>query len=213
LELFRPDPTARGEVNGWQPKLGMGPLVVFTGTIGRANGLGYLVEVAVHMKSISPDVRFVVVGDGADRERVEEQASAAEILGTSMFFVGHVAKPVAAKWVCASDAIVCLFTGPQVVWKDAVQNKFFDALAAGKPTASNFEGFQSIVARDAEIGIIMDPASPSRGAQQLAAMLSDSEWRSGVAGRSAALAQHEFDRERLAGELGVVLARATTSSC
>jgi len=213
LELFRPDPTARGEVNGWQPKLGMGPLVVFTGTIGRANGLGYLVEVAVHMKSISPDVRFVVVGDGADRERVEEQASAAEILGTSMFFVGHVAKPVAAKWVCASDAIVCLFTGPQVVWKDAVQNKFFDALAAGKPTASNFEGFQSIVARDAEIGIIMDPASPSRGAQQLAAMLSDSDWRSGVAGRSAALAQHEFDRERLAGELGVVLARATTSSC
>jgi len=27
-----------------------------------------------------------------------------------------------------------------VVWKDTVHNKFFDALAASKPTASNFEG-------------------------------------------------------------------------
>jgi glycosyltransferase involved in cell wall biosynthesis len=125
-----------------------------------------------------------------------------------MFFVGHVPKPVAAKWILASDVIVCLFTGPRVVWKDAVQNKFFDALAAGKPTASNFEGFQSIVARDADIGVIMDPASPSRGALQLASLLSDAAWRDGVAVRSAVLARNEFDRERLAGELAEVLAEA-----
>lgn len=208
LEMFEPDPTARAQVNNWQPTLGDGPRVVFTGTIGRANGLGYLVEVAVHMKSLAPDVRFVVVGDGADRGRAEEQARTAGVLGSSMFFVGHVPKPVAAKWILASDVIVCLFTGPRVVWKDAVQNKFFDALAAGKPTASNFEGFQSIVARDANIGIIMDPASASRGAHQLAAMLSDAAWRDAVAVRSAVLARNEFDRERLAGELAEVLAEA-----
>ncbi|MBM4223627.1 MAG: glycosyltransferase, partial [Gammaproteobacteria bacterium] len=43
LAMFEPDPTARAQVNSWQPALGDGPLVVFTGTIGRANGLGYLV--------------------------------------------------------------------------------------------------------------------------------------------------------------------------
>ena len=208
LEMFEPDPTARAQVNAWQPALGDGPLVVFTGTIGRANGLGYLVDVAAHMKPLAPDMRFVVVGEGADRRTVEEQARTAGVLGSSMFFVGHVAKPVAAKWILASDVVVCLFTGPRVVWKDAVQNKFFDALAAGKPTASNFEGFQSIVARDADIGIIMDPDSPSRGAQQLVAMLSDAGWRNGVAGRSAALARNDFDRERLAVKLAGVLACA-----
>jgi len=51
--------------------LGDGPLVVFTGTLGRANGLGYLVEVAAHMRALAPDARFVVVVDGADRARVE----------------------------------------------------------------------------------------------------------------------------------------------
>jgi glycosyltransferase involved in cell wall biosynthesis len=207
--MFEPDPTVRAQVNTWQPALGDGPMVVFTGTIGRANGLGYLVEVAAHMKSLAPDVRFVVVGEGADRGRVEEQARTAGVLGSSMFFVGHVPKPVAAKWILASDVIVCLFTGPRVVWKDAVQNKFFDALAAGKPTASNFEGFQSVVARDADIGIIMDPKWPEQGAKQLSALLSDEVWRSEVLRRSKDLAQGEFGRDRLAGMLEEVCSWST----
>ncbi len=205
VEMFEPDPTARAQVNKWQPMLGDGPLVVFTGTIGRANGVGYLVDVAAHMKALSPDVRFVVVGEGADRGRVEEQARAAGVLGSSLFFVGHVPKPVAAKWILASDVIVCLFTGPRVVWKDAVQNKFFDALAAGKPTACNFEGFQSAVARDADIGIIMDPKSPAEGAQQLFSLIRNQTWMAGVAQRSGKLATQRFSREKLALALSEVL--------
>ena len=205
LEMFEPDPTARAQVNSWQPMLGDGPLVVFAGTIGRANGLGYLVEVAAHMKALAPDVRFVVVGEGADRGRVEEQARTAGVLGSSMFFVGHVPKPVAAKWILASDVIVCLFTGPRVVWKDAVQNKFFDALAAGKPTASNFEGFQSVVARDADIGIIMDPKSSDQGAQQLFSLIRNQAWMAGVSQRSGKLATQRFSRDQLASELSEVL--------
>lgn len=211
LEMFRAEPTVRAQIGATQLGLGDGPLVVFTGTIGRANGLSYLVDVAAHMKFIAPHVRFVVVGDGADRARVEVRARDVGVLGSSMLFVGHVAKPVAAKWICASDAVVCLFTGPRVVWKDAVQNKFFDALAAGKPTASNFEGYQSILARDAGVGIILDPASPERGASQLWSMLQDTEWRQNVPSRSRALACGEFDRDRLAGELERVLARACTA--
>jgi glycosyltransferase involved in cell wall biosynthesis len=205
--MFEPDPTARTQVNQWQPHLGDGPLVVFTGTIGRANGLNYLVEVATHMKVIAPDVRFVVVGDGADRARVVEQARVAGVLDSSMFFVGHVPKPIAAKWILASDVIACLFTGPRVVWKDAVQNKFFDALAAGKPTASNFEGFQSIIARDSEIGIIMDPESPEHAANQLSAVLQNQAWMQGVPSRSADLANQRFSREQLASQLAGILRR------
>ncbi len=212
LDVFQPDRGARVQVNQWLPGLGEGPLVVFTGTIGRANGLGYLVEVAVFMRTIAPEVRFVVVGDGAERERVESQARIAGVSGTSMFFVGHVPKSIAAKWVNAADVVACLFAGPRVVWKDAVQNKFFDAIAAGKPTASNFVGFQSNVAREANIGIVMDPASPLHGAYQLFAMLSDTEWRSRVPERSLALARGRFNRDLLALELERLLSAAATPS-
>lgn len=212
LDVFKPDPTARAQVNAWQPTLGEGPLVVFTGTIGRANGLGYLVDVATHMKAIAPDVRFVVVGDGADRGRVEEQARMAGVLGSSMFFVGRVPKPVVAKWINASDVVVCLFTGPRVVWKDAVQNKFFDALAAGKPTASNFEGFQSIVARDADVGIILDPVCTKRASRQLVDLLNNSGWLERVGSRSEVLARTRFNRDELARELECALVKVVASS-
>ena len=208
LDLFEADSSAYAAVRAAHPGLGDGPLVVFAGTIGRANGLGYLVEVACHMRRISPRTRFAVVGDGPERPSVADHAKRLGVLGETMFFAGHVSKHDAARWIIASDAVVCLFTGPRVVWKDAVQNKFFDALAAGKPTASNFEGFQSIVARDAGIGIVMDPASPSRGAQQLHSMLSDSEWRRQAAERSSVLAKNAFSRDRLAAELERVLIAA-----
>jgi glycosyltransferase involved in cell wall biosynthesis len=207
-ELFKPDSEARQAVVRSLPQLGMGPLVVFTGTIGRANGLGYLVDVAAAVRSLDPEIRFVVVGDGAERAGVEERAREAGVLGTSMFFLGHQPKAEAAKWVVASDMVVCLFTGPRVVWKDAVQNKFFDALAAGKPTASNFEGYQSIVAKEGGIGIILDAASASRGAEQLCTALRDRAWLAQVPGRAQRLDDGPFSRDALAGELERVLARA-----
>lgn len=212
LELFRPDPSARIAANGLIPQLGDGPLVVFTGTIGRANGLGYLADVAAEMREIAPAIRFVVVGDGAQRGMVEARAREVGVLNTSMFFLGHQPKPDAAKWVVAADMVVCLFTGPRVVWKDAVQNKFFDALAAGKPTASNFEGYQSIVAKEAGIGIILDPGSASRGAEQLCTTLRNRAWLAQVPGRAQRLASGEFSRDALAERLARVLLTVANSS-
>ncbi len=205
LNLFQADPSARDEVKRMLPGLGNGPLIVYAGTIGRANGLGYLIEVAGHMRLLAPNVRFVIVGDGAERGRVEEQARDADVLGSTTFFVGHLSKQRAAKWILASDIVACMLTGPRVVWKDTVSNKFFDALAAGKPTASNFEGFQSIVARDAGIGIILDPLSTKSAAKQLLCCLEDQDWLAQVRTRSAVLSGGRFNRDVLAGELEAVL--------
>jgi glycosyltransferase involved in cell wall biosynthesis len=207
-DLFQPDPGARQSVLRSLPQLGTGPLVVFTGTIGRANGLGYLVDVAAAARSSDSAIRFVVVGDGAERANVEECARRAGLLETSMFFLGHQPKAEAARWVAASDMVLCLFTGPRVVWKDAVQNKFFDALAAGKPTASNFEGYQSIVAREAGIGIILDSGSANRGAEQLCTALRDRAWLAQVPGRAQRLASGQFSRDAQAVELERVLSLA-----
>jgi hypothetical protein len=140
---------------------------------------------------------------------VEERARQAGLLGISMFFLGHQPKAEAAKWVVASDMVVCLFTGPRIVWKDAVQNKFFDALAGGKPTASNFEGYQSIVTKQADIGIILDPASVSRGAEQLCTALRDEAWLAQVPVRAHRLTSGEFSRDALAEWLERVLGHCT----
>ena len=189
-------------------------LVVFTGTLGKANGVSYMAHVAACVKAIDPEIRFVVVGDGADAPNVRSAAMQCGVLDSTFFMFPSLPKHEAAQWVRGADVVMCLFTGPRVIWKDAVQNKFFDAVAAGKPTASNFEGFQSLVAVEHGIGVILDSKDHVVAAKQLVETLNNAQWLAGVESRSRVLAEGEFSRDHLAQRLLTVLANTMTSdSC
>lgn len=180
-------------------------LVVFTGTIGKVNGVSYLARVAACVKAIDPEIRFVVVGDGADAPNVRSVALQCGVLDSTFYMFPSQPKRDAAQWVRSADLVMCLFTGPRVIWKDAVQNKFFDAVAAGKPTASNFEGFQSLLALKHKIGVILDPNNYEMAARQLVQTLNNVDWLQEVASRSKALAEGEFSRNGLVNRLLTVL--------
>jgi len=214
IDVFGKTPTKKigpREKHGW---LTGRKLVVFTGTLGKANGVSYMARVAVCVKAIDPEIRFVVVGDGADSLAVRKTAEQGGVLDLTFFMFPSLPKHEAAQWVRSADMVMCLFTGPQAIWKDAVQNKFFDAVAAGKPTASNFEGFQSLVAVEHGIGVILDSEDAAVAAKQLVETLNNAQWLEGVESRSRVLAEGEFSRDHLAQRLLTVLANTMPSdSC
>jgi glycosyltransferase involved in cell wall biosynthesis len=180
-------------------------LVLFAGTLGRANGVGFLVQLAVEMRSIDPEVRFMVIGDGAERDQIAAAARAAGVLDVSFFMLPSMPKTELAVWIAACDFTVGLFSGPRVLWKDAVQNKFFDSLSAGKPVACNFAGFQSELAVEHGVGLIVPPENPQEAARQLHCKLHDEAWNAEAASRARELADHDFSRDRLASQLESVL--------
>lgn len=208
LELFGETSASQPSVRLEFPWLGDRPLVICAGTLGRVHGLSYLVHVARHAVKLHADIRFVVIGNGAERDRVVKLAEEFGLFNVNVFFFAKVSKTEVARWVKAADIIACMITGPREVWKDAVQNKFFDAVAAGKPTASNFEGFQSKLAVENKIGIILSPEDPKGAADQLVAALENSQWLSEVPARSRVLAHGEFNRDYLGAQLLGVLERA-----
>jgi glycosyltransferase involved in cell wall biosynthesis len=181
------------------------PLVLFAGTLGRANGVDYLVKVGKEMNEINPDVRFVIIGDGAERELIETEARIAGVLNKNLFLFHSMPKKELAVWLAASDFTVGLFSGPSVLWKDAVQNKFFDSIAAGKPMACNFSGFQSKVAVEHDLGLIIPSDNPRLAASLLLGKLMDTNWLKGVEERAMMLAKGIFNRDFLAKKLENVL--------
>jgi glycosyltransferase involved in cell wall biosynthesis len=187
------------------PWLGARKLVLYAGALGRANGVGYLVRLAAEVRALDADVRFVVIGEGAEKEAVREAARSAGMLDHSFFMLNQMPKREVAKWLHAADFVVALFTGPRVIWKDAVQNKFFDALAAGKPIANNFDGWQSRVAQEESVGLILDPDDVASAASKLVAALRDEQWLEAVPKRALNLARTRFERGLLAAELERVL--------
>lgn len=190
------------------PWLQQRKLVLFAGTFGRANGVSFLVQVAKAMLALDSEVRFVAIGDGAERRQVADEARKAGVLDISFFMLPAMPKTDLAAWVAACNFTVGLFNGPRVLWKDAVQNKFFDSLSAGKPVACNFAGFQSLVALERGVGIIMPPEDPQEAARQLHGKLNDDAWITAAASSARELASHDFSRDRLAEQLESVLLNA-----
>jgi glycosyltransferase involved in cell wall biosynthesis len=185
--------------------LGERPLVVFTGTLGLVNGMSYLPRLAAAVRAIDPDIRFVVVGDGREYGATVELAKALGVLDANLRFLGRQPRSVASAWNRAADVTLALFDGPEIVWRDAVQNKFFESLAAGTPVASNFRGFQSIVAEEAGAGIVLSRTDIGSAARSLVSLLRDSTALGRASEAARLLARTRFNRDDLARQLESVL--------
>jgi glycosyltransferase involved in cell wall biosynthesis len=206
LDIFTAPATAPSprEEFAW---LGSRRLVLYAGALGRANGVGYLVRLATEVAKLDGEVRFVVIGEGAEQDAIRAAARAAGLFDRTFFMFDPVPKRDLVRWLQAADVVTALFTGPRVIWKDAVQNKFFDALAAGKPVANNFDGWQSRIARDSGVGLILDSEDLASAARQLVEALRDEHWLGAVPARARQLAQSQFERGLLASRLEQVLTR------
>jgi glycosyltransferase involved in cell wall biosynthesis len=207
LDVFAKDSSSVSprEVFDW---LGARRLVLYAGALGRANGVDYLVRLATEVIRIEPEVRFVVIGTGAHKDDIRSSAESCGLLDKVFFMFDQMPKRQLVRWLHAADIITALFTGPRVVWKDAVQNKFFDALACGKPVANNFDGWQSQIACAAGVGLILDAQDMQRAAAQLVAALRNEDWLGSVPARARELAQIQFERGQLAARLEITLRTA-----
>jgi glycosyltransferase involved in cell wall biosynthesis len=183
------------------------PLLVFAGTFGLVNGMDYLVHLAAAVAKIDPDVRIAAVGTGREFPATMALAQQAGVLDRNLFLLGQRPKGEVAAWLQAADMTLALFTGPEIVWRDAVQNKFFDSLAAGKPVANNFDGWQAKVAVEAGAGLILSATAHDQAARELVRALRDPDWLRRASDAASRLARERFNRDFLAADLAVVLER------
>lgn len=180
------------------------PLIVYTGTLGLINGVDYLVEVAATMQDIAPQVRFLLVGDGARKEAVSSRAEKAGVLGRNLAMWNPVPKTQMADVLAAATVATSLFIPLKPMWNNSA-NKFFDALAAGKPIAINYGGWQADLLTETGAGIVLPPDDPAEGARQLAAFVQDRARLQSASEASRHLARTRFDRDMMARQLEDIL--------
>jgi glycosyltransferase involved in cell wall biosynthesis len=205
VELFR---GARGDAFlDKHPQLKGGPVVAYAGTLGRINGVGWLVDVAAESAKLGSDLRFAVVGDGAERESVEAKARAAGVLGKNLWMLPPVAKNEMPEVLAAASVAASLFIDLPEMWHNSA-NKFFDALAAGKPVMINYQGWQADVLRETGAGIVAPVGDPAGAARALRDFLADEAGLRRAAAAAAALADGRFNRDRLFDRLHETLKAA-----
>ncbi len=203
LELFRRD-IPRGRA--FRARMAIGDdkiLVGYVGTLGRINGVCYLVHVAAALKG-DPRFVFLTVGDGVEREQVAALARAEDVLDRNFLMLSKVPKAHVPDVLSAVDVATSLVVPiPELEANSA--NKFFDALAAGCCVAVNYGGWHAQLLKETDAGIRLD-ADPRRAAAELQA-LADEPGKMESSGRNARrLAEEKFSRDELAAKIQGVLA-------
>ncbi len=180
-------------------------LIIYAGALGFLNNVIDLAKVAIEINKIDPEIRILVIGDGKDKKFIKQYAIEKKIYNKNFFMIDAMSKKDLAKWLAVSNLQIALFKGPKVLWKDAVQNKFFDSIASGKPIACNFNGWQTKIAIKNEIGFYINTENPKSAAKTIINYLDDFDWLNNVEEKAKNLAENEFNRDKLVKKLSQIL--------
>ena len=206
VEQFRVPASAGTTFLQQHPELQGGPLIVYTGTLGRINGVAYFVDVAKSMKTLDPSVKFLICGDGAEKEKIRRHADECGVLGHNLWIYDPIPKTDMPSLLSAATISTSLFLDiPQMQHNSA--NKFFDALAAGRPIAINYGGWHKELAEGRGAGLALPPNDASAAANELLDFLNNPEVVSRAGHQAAALADSLFNRDILASTLRRVFER------
>ncbi len=207
-DLFTPRP-ADGAL---RERLGFAPhtfVVAFAGTIGMASGLEVALGAARRLKEQGrDDVAFLLIGDGAVRAELEEQARAQGL--DNVVFTGLVARAELPDYLASSDACLVHFR-KQALFSTILPSKFFEDAAMEKPILLGFEGEARALLTEADCGLAFEPGNDAELAAAVLTLAADRAEcaRLGASGRRYVL--EHFDRRTLARDYLEILERVRSA--
>jgi len=209
LELFQGASRSGRRFRDRYEWLGERPLVLYAGTIGRINGLKYLVRLAFETWKAAPEVRFLVAGDGYERRLIEALARDLGVLDRNFFLSPPMPKADMPELYAAATMATSLFIDLPEMWSNSA-NKFFDSLAAGRPIAVNYQGWQADLIHETGAGLVLPADDVPGAARQLTRAIFDKGWTARAGSAALQLARDRFDRDRLAKQMEEVLLRSAS---
>jgi len=149
-------------------------------------------------------VQFAVIGDGAERDKIRSLAADLGVLDNNFHMMPSIGKRDIAGWFASADLVCSLVVDLPQMWMNSA-NKFFGGIAAGKPVAINYLGWQADMLSSNRAGLILPPAEPEAAGRIIADACSDCAGLAVMGEAARELAIREFDRDKLSRKLLDVL--------
>jgi glycosyltransferase involved in cell wall biosynthesis len=207
LALFAVEPGAVRRFRAEHRWLGDRPLIVYTGALGAVNGVDYLVRAARRMRDLDPEVRFLIVGHGKEWDDTARLAAGYGLLDDTVQMWEKVPKAQLPVILGAATMSTSLVRPVRALWDNSA-NKFFDALAARRPIAINYGGWQADVLHESGAGLVLDPDDADAAAATLAHHVRDELWLKRARDAAYRVAVEQFSRDLLFERFEAVLNRS-----
>jgi glycosyltransferase involved in cell wall biosynthesis len=170
---------------------------LYAGTFGYANDLSYVVELAKELKGRGANFSFFLIGDGAERDKLKKLVKSYNV-NDVVKFLPAVSKEELVGYIQAADFCISTVRNSPALYNNSA-NKFFDALAAGRPIVINHEGWMKKSIDNNGLGLVLN-YDIGGSAVKLEAFFSSYDIVTGEK-RIKAYAKSHFDRELLFNRL------------
>jgi putative colanic acid biosynthesis glycosyltransferase WcaI len=163
-------------------KLGLeGKFVVsYIGTMGMAHGLDKVLDAAAELQLSHPQIGFLFVGEGSDKERIISIAKSRSL--GNVRFVDQQPRERIPDYICASDACLVLLRKSEI-FKTVIPTKMLEFMSCARPVILGVDGQARKIIEEAQAGIFIRPENVNDLTEALVRLASDPELRNSL-GRS-----------------------------
>ncbi len=165
--------------------------ISYIGAIGRANDLNRILEIAEMALIKAPNLRFVIMGEGAEREPLRKKAHFLKL--HNLEFIAHNSKSHAKDLLESSDAALVTYAQFSIL-NTGSPNKLFDGLAAGKLIILNFGGWMKDLVEKQDCGFSYNSERPEEFFEKLAPFLESHSRLGQVQQNARKVAENNFDK-------------------
>jgi len=153
--VFAPDPALARKM---REELGSDGkfLVSYIGTMGMAHGLETIIAAAAELKTTHPEIVFLMLGEGAEREKIAALAGERGLV--NMHFIGQKPREKIPAYIGASD--VCLVPlRRDDLFKTVIPTKMLEFMSCARPVILGVDGQARAILEEARAGLAIKPQS------------------------------------------------------
>jgi glycosyltransferase involved in cell wall biosynthesis len=170
-------------------------VVSYIGTIGNAHGLETLLEAATLLREKVPQVLFLLVGEGAEKDRMVSSAHSRGL--TNVRFVSQQPREKIPAFITASDACLVMLKRAEL-FKTVLPTKMLEFMSCARPVILGVDGHARKVMEQANAGIFVTPEDSSALAEAVIQLAADPALRESLGRNGRQHVLQYFSRDRTA---------------
>jgi glycosyltransferase involved in cell wall biosynthesis len=199
-DLFQFDP-ATTEVRK-QLKIDDRFLICYIGTMGNAHGLETLIAAADELQTALPNAMFLLIGEGAEKQRIMELAAARGLANVQ--FLGQQPRERIPAYVSAADLCLVLLKKTEL-FKTVIPTKLLEYMACERPVVVAVDGQARQIVEEAGAGVYAEPENSKALVKAILTLAADPERRRQMGASGRQYIVNKFSREKTARDYIAVL--------
>jgi len=184
-------------------------LVCYVGTMGMAHGLETLLDAAAQLQHQKPDVLFLLVGEGAEKQRIKALAQSRSL--PNVLFLDQQPREKIPAFISASDACLVLLKKTDV-FKTVIPTKMLEFMSCARPVILGVDGQARQILEEAGAGLFIEPENAADLVQAILRLSDNPQLGANLGQKGREYILRHLSRQRTAADYIRILDRLVTPS-